>query len=147
MERKELNWTDVPAGWALCLTGECPSRESCLRWQAGQLVPESLVAARLVLPRRNCDEACRMFAPIRTVRNARGFMDIYNAVRKQDYTPMRLQMTALFSGKRRYYESMHGKQPVSPEMQQRVRNLFARWGYADSVRFDSYEEDFCFPCE
>ena len=147
MERKELNWTDVPAGWALCLSGECPARESCLRWQAGRLVPDSIVAARIVLPRRNSDEACRLFAPIRTVRNARGFMDIYSAVRKQDYTPMRLQMTALFSGKRRYYESMHGKQPVSPEMQQRVRELFTCWGYADSVRFDSYEEDFCFPCE
>lgn len=147
MERKELKWTDVPAGWALCLSGECPARESCLRWQAGRLMPASLNAARLVLLRGTNDEGCRLFAPIRTAHNARGFMNIYSAVRKQDYTPMRLQMTALFSSRRRYYESMHGKHPVSPEMQEQVRSLFARWGYADSVRFDSYEDDFSFPHE
>ena len=147
MERKELKWTDVPAEWALCLDRECPARESCLRWQAGRLAPDSLAAARCVLPRSRNNEGCRLFAPVRTERNARGFANIYNAVRKKDYTSMRLQMTSLFSSKRRYYESMRGEHPISPEMQQKARNLFARWGYADSVRFDHYEEDFCFPHE
>lgn len=142
---QQLNWNDVPERWALCFNTQCPRRESCLRWQAGLLAPEDLAATRCVTPKALTPEGCRCFASTDRITIARGFENIFDDVRKADYTEMRKEMTELLSGNRYYYEYKHGKRPLSPQKQEQILQLFARWGYAENVRFDSYEEAFSFP--
>jgi hypothetical protein len=76
---------------------------------------------------------------------ARGFTTIYQKVLKRDYTSLRKFMTNLLSGKRYYYEYKRGERLLSPEQQSDIRELFASFGYKDSVQFDSYEETLHFP--
>lgn len=141
----DMKWEEVPEGWVLCFNSDCKLRETCLRWQAGQLAPEDLTVAHCVTPKAMRSEPCAHFASVEKIRYARGFSKIYDKVLKSDYTPMRKEMTAMLSGKRYYYEYMRGERRLSPEQQEHIRQLFAKWGYADCVEFDSYEEGFVFP--
>ena len=145
MKNVELNWDDVPKGWALCYNGECPMREECLRWQAGQAAPGDLSAAWCVTPRALKGGGCLHFVAPEKVMVAYGFSSIYDRVLKADFTALRKQMTSMLSGKRYYYEYKRGERPLSPQQQEQIRGLFAKYGYADAVRFDRYEEKFVFP--
>ena len=140
MTKNDLKWKDVPEGWALCFTQDCPLREMCLRWQAAQLAPDGLTVTRCVTPRALTGDKCKHFATMEPVRYALGFSTVYDKVRKDDFTPMRKQMTNMLSGKRYYYEYKRGDRRLTPEQQRQIRQLFTAWGYADSVRFDNYEE-------
>ena len=51
MSEIQLEWGMVPAGWALCFNPNCPLRDTCLRYQAGLLVPQDVTVARCVTPR------------------------------------------------------------------------------------------------
>lgn len=141
----DIKWEAVPEGWALCFNSDCQIKDTCLRWQAGQLAPENLTMAHCVTPKALRSETCPHFASAEKVRYARGFSAIYDKVLKSDYTPMRKEMTAMLSGKRYYYEYMRGERRLSPKQQEYICQLFVEWGYADCVKFDTYEEDFVFP--
>lgn len=142
---KELKWTDVPRRWALCFNSGCPLHATCLRWQAGQLSTDDIVSNRCITPCALKDGTCRHFASTELVSYALGFTTIYKDVMKKDFTPMRKQMTYMLSGKRYYYEYMRGERKLKPSQQEQIRRLFERYGYADSVHFDRYEEGFYFP--
>lgn len=145
MDNKELKWKNVPSDWALCFNQNCPMHERCLRWLAAQLAPEELTICRCVMPQALKKGQCPHFATAEKVRMARGFMHLYDKVLKDDYTSLRKTLTSMLSGKRYYYEYRRGDRLLSPENQEKIRQLFASRGYADSVRFDDYEEEFVFP--
>ena len=142
MENKELKWEDVPKGWTLCFNKDCEMREQCLRFKAGMLAPAGAFTS--VAPSSQVDGKCSYFASTKKVTFARGFINIYEKVLSRDFTPMRKEMTEMLQGKRYYYEYMRGERPLSPLQQKNIRDLFARWGYADSVYFDEYEDAYDF---
>lgn len=144
MMENKLKWEMVPDGWALCFNEGCPLREACLRYQAGLLAPQSLTVTRCVTPRAMTDERCVLFASMEPQMVAYGFSTLYDRVLKDDFTTLRKTMTSYLSGKRYYYEYMRGLRPLSPEQQGWIRNLFARYGYQDSVVFDRMEPAFDF---
>lgn len=145
MENNSLEWDEVPEGWAVCFSEVCPLRETCLRWQAGMVVPDEFTVGRCVTPKALKNGECQCFASTEKVQMARGFSTIYAKVLKDDFTPLRKQMTEMLSGKRYYYEYKRGDRPLSPLQQEKIRQLFERYGYHDSVHFDSLEEAYVFP--
>ena len=145
MSEINFSWKDVPSGWALCFNQSCPLHEHCLRFQAGVLAPPDLTVTRCVTPRALTGERCKVFTSMEPTKMARGFSTIYQKVLKRDYTSLRKFMTNLLSGKRYYYEYKRGERLLSPEQQSDIRELFASFGYKDSVQFDSYEETLHFP--
>lgn len=145
MSEINFSWKDVPSGWALCFNQSCPLHEHCLRFQAGVLAPSDLTVSRCVTPRALTEERCKVFTSMEPAKMARGFTTIYQKVLKRDYTSLRKFMTNLLSGKRYYYEYKRGERLLSPEQQSDIRELFASFGYKDSVQFDSYEETLHFP--
>lgn len=145
MEKNNLNWKNVPEGWALCFNSECPLHESCLRWQAGKRAPQEVTVARCITPRALTGDWCVHFASMEPQTYAYGFSTIYQRVLKNDFTPLRKQMTEHLQGKRYYYEYLRGERPLSPEQQQWIRRLFERYGYGDSVVFDRLQEAYNFP--
>lgn len=144
MENDNLKWTDVPEGWALCFNNECSLAETCLRRKAAQLAPETLTVTRQVTPHAVKDGQCCHYASSEKVTFARGFQHLYDKVLKAHYTSLRESMTDMLSGKRIYYEYKRGERRLSPAQQEAIRDLFASKGYADSVVFDAFEEDYDF---
>ncbi len=142
---KDLKWSDIPLKWAVCFNIDCPQADKCLRWQAGRIVPNDVTTACCVTPKALNGGECPLFASTAKVRWARGFCHLYDHVMKSDYTLLRKQITAYLSGKRIYYEYMHGKRCLSPEQQEWIIQQFKERGYGDGVTFDSYEDDYRYP--
>ena len=142
---KELRFSDVPDGWALCFNGECLRQGRCLRYRAGVLAPNDFTVSRCVTPKALVGGACPHFAPIATARYAKGFTHIYDQVLKNDYTPLRKTMTEHLQNKRYYYAYMRGERLLSPAQQQWIIDLFAQYGYTKGPFFDDFEEVYEFP--
>ena len=144
MEELTLKWSDVPTEWPLCFNDDCPLHQHCLHRQAAAVAPQDLEVARCVTPSALRDGECRHYVSMDPVRYARGFERIYDGVLKKHYTMLRERMTSMLSGKRIYYEYMRGERRLEPIQQECIKELFGKYGYADSVKFDAYEYGYLF---
>ena len=63
----------------------------------------------------------------------------YEDVLKQDFTPIRKELTAYLSNKRGYYKYLRGEWPLMPEQQQYIEEVFRRYGYEGKVVYDRTE--------
>ena len=75
---------------------------------------------------------------------AEGFSGLYDKVLKDDYTPMRKQLTAFLRGPKQYYQYMRGERPLSPAQQQGVRRIVSSFGYDWEVPFERYFQAYRF---
>jgi len=140
----EFDFAAVPKRYTLCYHEGCPLHDRCMRFLAAAHAPESLEVRRCVLPKAEKDGQCRWFDPIETVTMAEGFTDLYDKVLKDDYTPLRKQLTAYLHGRKQYYQYMRGERPLSPEQQQGIRQIVSSYGYDWDVPFERYIQAYRF---
>ena len=56
-----LEWNMLPDNWALCFDNDCPLREKCVRWQAGQIMPDENYCSMCVMPCARIGNNCWMY--------------------------------------------------------------------------------------
>ena len=56
-----LYWDMVPDDFALCFDNKCPLRNKCIRWQAGELLPDEIYTALCVMPCSRKGKNCWMY--------------------------------------------------------------------------------------
>lgn len=125
-------------GHLFCFNAECPQRNDCVRYTAGQNVPDTRETGTAVLPAACRGKECRFFKPLQMAEYAYGFEHIYDNVTHKDYTLIRKQLTGYLGNRGRYYHYKHGKIGLSPEQQRYIRDVFGRYGYSSEVVFDKY---------
>lgn len=144
MEKRNLDFECVPKGYMVCFTAACPLRDECLRFQAAQVMPESIEKGFCVYPTACKDGQCRYFEEARVIQAARGFGDIFHDVRRSDYAPMLAELRGYLGTGGTYYRYKNGRRLLSPEQQEWIRGLFRRYGYSDDVRFNGYVSTYQF---
>lgn len=144
MKNQDLHFSEVPANWALCFNGECKLRSHCLRYLAGEALPDDELAAFVVTPRAGIDGDCKMFRPIRKVAVATGFKSLFNRVRHEDHHSMVAELMKYLGGKTAYYRYYNGKYRLLPEQQEWIHQLFGRYGYTGMVEFDGFRDEYLF---
>jgi hypothetical protein len=137
-----LDFSDMPSWYVLCTNGLCPLQGSCLRYQAGSRVPETLEVATCVMPKAFKDGKCRWYDKRKVVVWAAGFTHLYDCVMKKDYTSMRKGITSYLHGPKMYYEYMRGERSLSPEQQEWINNFVKSYGYDWEVPYDRYYEGY-----
>lgn len=130
----------VPPSWELCFCDGCPQHEQCLRYQAGQYVPNGLTWGPAVYPSAYRSGPCRHFKQIRTIRAAYGFDPLFREVKHKDYTPLRDRMKAYLGGHGTYYRYNRGERMLTPEQQEWILALFRRYGYDGDLHFEHYAD-------
>ena len=140
----ELKYENIPTGYPLCFIDRCPLKDRCMHHLCGQAIPPTLLTAVTVTPAALDDGRCALFRKIETIRSAVGFARIFKDVRQCDAPLMRRELTAYLGGNGTYYRYMHGRRGLTPEQQQWIQELFARYGYTHPVAFDGYEECYRF---
>ena len=138
--QQPFNFSDVPVSWLLCFCEGCPRHAECLRYAAGQYVPNDLTWGPSVYPVAWHQGSCQHFKPIRIIHAAYGFKQLFQEVKQKDYTPLREQMKAYLGGHGTYYRYNRGERLLTPEQQQWILNLFARYGYKENLAFDYYRD-------
>lgn len=134
--RIPFDFSLVPAAWQLCFCDGCPQHEQCLRYQAGQFVPDSITWGPAVYPSAYRNGQCPHFKPIRTIRAAYGFATLFSEVKEKDAKPLHDKLKAYLGGHGTYYRYNSGEKLLVPEQQEWILALFRRYGYADNLRFD-----------
>lgn len=115
-----------------------------MRYQAGLTLPSEEETCLAVAPTVLQKPTCPKFRKIEVMHTAVGFSNIFREVKQRHAPEMRSLITAYLGGNGTYYRYLHGERALTPEQQQWIRNLFARYGYPDDVPIDGYEERYRF---
>ena len=145
MEEKKLTYKDIPMGYPLCFNDECARKDCCMHYQARLTLPEGHHHGPAIYPTAWQDRACKYFREKRFVQKAWGFTHLYDNVPQRDKAEARLCVRSSFSGGNGpYYRVHHGENMISPEKQDEILEILAKFGSTDGIRFDHYVEDWDF---
>ena len=141
MDKKELTYQDVPMGYPLCFNDECTKKACCMHYQARLLLPEGRHHGPAIYPTAWQDGECMYFREKRIVQKAWGFTHLYDNVPQRDRAEARLCVRSFFSGGNGpYYRVHHGENLLSPDQQDAIMKIIAKFGSTDGIRFDHYVE-------
>lgn len=145
MEKKKLTFKDVPMGYPLCFNEACAKSASCMHFQAGLLLPKGRYYGSAIYPTAWQDGACKYFREKRLVQKAWGFEHLYDNVARQQRAEARHCVRSFFSGGNGpYYRVHHGEKMLSPEKQEAIMKIIAKFGSTEGISFDHYIEDWDF---
>ena len=140
----ELNFQQIPFNWPVCYVAECSRREECLRYQAHRLAPQRVTTHPCVLPTAAQYEQCPHFHPIKKVRAAAGFRNLFSELKEKHLHAIRIELTAYLGSKTTYSKYKNGERLLLPAQQEWVKRLLRRHGYTEEVRFDTYQDIYLF---
>ena len=141
MEERELKAKDIPWGYPLCFNNECADKDRCMHYQARLLMPKDRHHGSAVYPTAWQDGECNYFREKRFVRKAWGFTHLYDNVPHYQRAEARRNVRFFFSeGFGPYYRYHHGENLLSPEQQNAIMKIIAKFGSTDGIRFDHYVE-------
>ena len=141
---EDLDFSQVPRSWALCYVAECPRKEECLRYQACLKAPPLKYLHKCVMPNILQKNECHMFRPIRKLKVALGFRNIFIDVKARDITKMRTELTAFLGSPATYFRYRNGTRPLTPMQQQWIEDMFRRYGYNGDVVYDKVKDVYFF---
>lgn len=131
-------------GNPLCLNDGCPKKDDCVRYLAGQHIPDDMLVGPIVLPAAYKNRQCDYFKQVHVVEYAYGFEHIYDDVLRKHYTEIRKKLTAYSGNKGQYYKYKRGERGLSSEQQQYIKEVFEQFGYNDPIRYDRYAKQYEF---
>ena len=111
-----------------------------MRHKTCQWMPAGVTHHSCVLPSAAAKKQCPHFHPVKKVRVATGFRNIFEDVKARDIAQMRSEMSAFLGSRATYYRYRNGEQPLNPRQQQWIVQLFRRYGYTHDLVFDDYKD-------
>lgn len=136
---REFEFKDVPAGYQICFNAECPMREACLRWKAGQKVTAEKKWGPAIYPTAlEADGTCQYFHKMEPKRMAWGFDQLFYNVLARDDKSLRTDLKKYLGGKTPYYRYHRGDKLLTPEQQAWIIRRFESAGYTKDLEFDGY---------
>ena len=135
---KKFNFREVPIGYQLCFNGQCPKRDDCIRYLAGQHVPATMMSGPAVYPNALTDDICPFFKQTRVIHGAWGFRNLYKDVAKTDAQILNAKVINYLGGPVACYGYMHGDKLLTPEQQEHIQGFFNELGYTQPIVFEGY---------
>ena len=130
----------MPIEWELCFNQQCPHRDDCLRYLAGQQLASRMQRGAAIYPSALSDGQCDYFCPAQPVRCAVGFRHLFDEVRAAHSPAMHRELTAYLGGNGSYYLYRNGKKSLSPKQMEWIEGLFRRYGYDHAGPWDAVSE-------
>ena len=145
MKKIELKAQDIPVDYPLCFNSGCADKDKCMHYQAWLLMPKERYHGPAVYPTAWEDGACRCFQEKKLVRKAWGFTKLYDNVPRWQRAEARRCVHALFGkGNGPYYRVHNGENVLSPEEQEQILQVVAKFGSTEGIGFDHYVTDWNF---
>ena len=141
---KIFTFREVPADYELCFNGQCPKRDDCIRFLAGQHVPATMMSGPAVYPNALTDDICPYFKQTRIIHGAWGFRNLYKDVAKADAQILKAKVINYLGGPVACYGYMHGDKLLTPEQQDHIQGFFNEMGYTHTIVFEGYSNMYDF---
>ena len=135
---KKFSFRDVPTGYQLCFNGQCPRRDDCIRFLAGQHVPATMMSGPAVYPNALSEDICPYFKQTRVIHGAWGFRNLYKDIPYKDAQSLKARVTNYLGGPVEAFKYQHGDEVLTPEQQQAIKELFVEMGYTEELVFDGF---------
>ena len=138
---KQLESKNIPWGYPLCFNEDCPLREKCLHYRAYLLKSAEQLSGPAIYPDAWKSGQCQRYNEVKKVQKAWGFTHIYDNVPHYCRAEARHRVRSYFSGGcGPYYRYHHGENLLTPEQQEDVMKIIAKFGSTDGIHFDNYVE-------
>ena len=140
---KEEQFREMATESAVCQSPSCPVREHCLRHILKDYVPENfhvVTAVNLRNPKMQ-HEDCPQFRPDQPVRMPLGLIKMYYDMPGHLERSVKNRLINLLSRKR-YYDYHCGRRPVTPDVEQLIRQTLLTAGWQQDPVFDDYTEEY-----
>lgn len=141
--KEEIDFTQVPFHYMLCLNQECPKAESCLRQLAEQSVPANVISYMTINPKHlaTLQGECPYYRLAVKTRFAKGFIRMLESLPyKEMLEVVRILMTRF--GRTAYYRIRKGQILLSPHQQQEVLRIIRRCSNSSLPEFDAYVDSY-----
>ncbi|NDV64873.1 DUF6078 family protein [Bacteroides sp. 224] len=139
----EINYSQAPHNYTICLKRECPQASTCLRQLMEQSVPADIYCWAIISPKylASLEGTCPYYRSSTKVRYAKGFIKLLEAL---PHKQMQIAISHLIGhfSRRTYYRIRKGERLLSPTEQQKVMNILKNCGVTEPKEFDAYVYDY-----
>lgn len=135
---------DIPHQYGLCLNGDCPMAETCLRHLALAAMPADKSFAKILLPQRctaDADGKYPYYHSSAKVRYARGFRRVLATFPVNVLEAFRDSLIAAYP-RNKYFKMRRGTILLTPKEQELIIRVARNKGFQGEFTFDKYEEDY-----
>ena len=140
---REEKFREIATKATICQSQHCPIGEHCLRHILKDFVPEhypTVSAVHLGNPKMQTAD-CPQFRPDEPVRMPLGLKRMYYDMPRHLERTIKSRLISLFSLKR-YYQYHGGRRPVTPDVEQIIRQTLLASGWTQDPVFDDYTEEY-----
>lgn len=129
--------------YAVCYKADCAKRDTCLRWILNDYVPTDTLVKHCVNIRNTqvASGECPMYRNSEPRLMPTGIQTAYYDMPGRIERSIKNALIAAFSRKR-YYEYHNGTTPMTPDVEQLVRQTFIDHGWTEEPHFMKYVEEY-----
>ena len=140
MKKTTKIYKDIPAGYPLCLHGECPMADSCIRQIANRRQEDNGTILKLINPTQSSQQAdCPYYVSNQPVRFAKGFTNFQKRMYPDQYDKFMTLLICHF-GRNQYFKRRRGDIILPPEEQDAIQVALEKAGVTQPMEFDEYIE-------
>ena len=143
IQARDDKFREMAKNNAVCQSQNCPVKEHCLRSILMNYVPENYPVVTAVNLRNPMTQKadCPNYCSDEPVRMPLGFKQMYYDMPGRLERAIKNRLINLFS-RRRYYDYHCGRRPVTPDVEQIVRQTLLDFGWQQQPVFDDYTEEY-----
>lgn len=146
MEKKsDFDYAKVPYDYAHCFNHDCPRAAECLRHLTGLHIPKDVPLVRCVSPSVWPTDAdkCPHYRTTKKITLAWGASHMAEEAPYKQAVSIRHAVRRLWP-KTTYFRISHYERPITPDMQQKIARIFARYAPGVQPRYDYLTEEYDF---
>ena len=142
-QAKEEQFREMATKTAVCQSQDCPIREHCLRRILNDYVPENNQVVSVVNLRnpKMQKEDCPRYCSDQPVRMPLGLKRMYYDMPHHLERTIKNRLIYL-TNRKLYYEYHNGRRPVTPDVEQLIRQTLLAAGWTQEPVFDDYVEEY-----
>ena len=139
---REETFREKALTYTLCFSSQCPQRDHCLRVVLSRYASQEALTVKSVnLAHPDTQtQHCPMYRSDAPVRMPVGLCAVYHDMPRWMEKSVKNHLIDTYSRKR-YYEYHNGVRPLTPDVEQRVRQTLKDFGWTEEPHFQGYVEE------
>ncbi|MBR6032210.1 MAG: hypothetical protein IKP36_09665 [Bacteroidaceae bacterium] len=140
---KEERFREMAKDGIVCQSLDCPIRKHCLRSILKDYVPENTPVTTVVNLRNPKMQSadCPRYCPDEPLRMPIGLTHMYYDMPGHLERSIKNRLISIFSRKR-YYIYHGGRRPITPDIEETIRQTLLAFGWTAEPVFDGYVEEY-----
>ena len=136
-QQKNIDFTQMPYNFALCLLEDCPLAENCLRQLAYKYHSANEEIIKAVNPAAVKGQKCKHFASAEPIKYAKGFLKVLDDFPAKKLRQLTYHLRGAY-GDYVYYRYRRGEYLIPPESQKHITSVARNLGLEFQEFFDAY---------